>query len=176
VVRELAVPVYDKQRRLLGYTPRVGVAFSLNGGEPIRRLAIFDSGADDTTIPAEVARDLGHPFEDLPFVHKATGVGSSFDCHCLQGLTIGYHDWAVVGDVLVAEPGVLDVTLLGRADFFSHFSVQFCWYAKPPEYYVLPADGAAPPPVTGEYPGNIDPPGPTATPSVPPIIVAGPTG
>jgi hypothetical protein len=157
VVRELAVPVY-KGGKIIGYTPRVGVALSLNGEEPIKRAAIFDSGADDTTIPAEVARDLGQPFSKLPFRHKATGAGSSFDCHCLQGLTIGYHDWAVIGDVLVAEPGTLDIILLGRADFFSHFSVQFCWYADPPEYYVLPADGANPLPATGEYPGSVAPP------------------
>ena len=124
------------------YNPWIKVKLHING-TMLPRYAVVDSGADSTSISARDATELlGYPASQLPDTQWVRGVNGLFKCPVLKGVTIEYRDWSIIGDVLVVPdpPGdaPLDVVILGRSDFFTHFSVLFHWHKDPPEFWIEP--------------------------------------
>jgi hypothetical protein len=106
----------------------------------VTTLAILDSGADYTILPAEI-------FAGVPgwtwataggTLDKGNGAGGEFQTRLVPA-SVHWDKWVVCNEVRIAEPGKLKIALLGRADFFSNFVVRFLWYRNPPEIDIDPA-------------------------------------
>lgn len=102
-------------------------------------MAMVDSGADRTIIPAEVLD--AHPtvsFSDLsPLPTGGVGAGGGFEIRECPG-KITWRQWEICDGFQVAEPGKLKMALLGREDFFKRFIVRFVWDKNPPVLEINP--------------------------------------
>ncbi len=112
------------------YRPIVIVTIEVRGRQ-IQGAAMVDSGADNTLVPAEALAPAGIDFESLPEAAIGAGVGGPLATRRCSG-TVRYQEWEVCRSFSVAEPGKLDIILLGRADFFTKFETRFRWHAVPP--------------------------------------------
>jgi hypothetical protein len=106
-------------------------------GSRIQGLAIVDSGADQTMVPAEAIEALGLSYGKLPAGSAAGGAGGPFESRPLH-LSISWKTWEYSGEIRVAQPKRLPVILLGRSDFFQDFVVRFTWHKAPPEFNLDP--------------------------------------
>ncbi len=129
------------------YVPMILVTFEY-GGQEVRVRAIIDSGADDTIVPASVVAPIGIDFMSLPKLPDAGGAGGSFEVRICKTGTIKWGSTHLMTGFKVAEPGKLDSTLLGRADFFCLFVPSFHWHVTPP-YFDLDPIPAPKAPSTG---------------------------
>ncbi len=98
--------------------------------------ALLDSGADGTLFPAEEVEAYGILFADLPEAGAREARGVSADCSFTYRHLAAVLQWdgeTFATEVSIAEPGGLDIGLLGRADFFRTFKVGFeGWREDPP--------------------------------------------
>jgi hypothetical protein len=96
-------------------------------------MALIDSGADRTILPGEVL--AGHPtiaFDALPELKDGgLGAGGAFKIRECKGI-LRWREWDICDRFQVAEPGKLEMPLLGREDFFKLFFVRFRWDRTPP--------------------------------------------
>jgi len=122
------------------YRPIVIVTIDVRGHQ-IQGAAMVDSGADNTLVPAETLASVGIDFDALPEGAIGAGVGGPLATRRCAG-TVRYQEWEVCRSFSVAEPGKLDIILLGRADFFTMFETRFRWHAVPPEFEIEPIAGS----------------------------------
>ena len=127
---------FPGQKRADGvFAPLLEVEFRFPN-DPRTHLALVDSGADWTIIPAEllpssiVYADLGEPTE-------GEGVGGTFEmrrCHA----EVWFQRWKVNDWFFVIEPGkmITPAVLLGRHDFMGRFTVTFDWKVAPGTVWV----------------------------------------
>jgi hypothetical protein len=110
-------------------------------GSLYNALALLDSGADHTILPAEglaAAPGMDWPSIASP-IEKGTGAGGGFATKLVKG-EVWWQTWKVCEEFRVAEPGSLPWWgLLGRDDFFRVFVVRFMWHRNPPEIDIDPA-------------------------------------
>lgn len=100
-------------------------------------VAIVDSGADHSMIPASVAQALGVEFASLPPGIVGVGASGQFETRIAPGRIT--FDGRLVRDSLpVAAPDTLPVVLLGREDFFRNHVIRFSWHREPPTFDVDP--------------------------------------
>ena len=115
------------------------------GGKGVRFNAVVDSGADSTIIPAKFLVPLGIDFAKLPLASEGGGAGGSFERRtCIAVMKWGGTE--LFTGFLVAEPGKLEVPLLGREDFFKLFVTTFSWHTMPPTFTLETVP--VPPPVS----------------------------
>lgn len=107
-------------------------------GEPvrIRALALIDSGADMSIVPAEIASAAGVEFDTLPLGSTSIGAGGEFEVRKALAKLSSDGEVFVDGQLMVTPPGTLPGPLLGRADFFKTFGVEFEWSKEPPRFHV----------------------------------------
>lgn len=121
----------------------VSVIVRLPDGESTNTdaLALVDSGADRSAIPAELLEGSGITFDDLPVSdQKGHGLGGSVEVRTVQGQLL-YEDVPFVdGAIEVIAPEALPGPVLGRADFMSVFRVAFDWRKDPPRMHIRPYD------------------------------------
>lgn len=118
------------------HVPQVVVRVHVNG-LAADLPAIVDSGADVTILPAEFLEPFGVVFDVLPPATDGIGAGGTFRIASC-GATVRFREWLVTERISVAEPGHLQVALLGRGDFFRAFTVRFQWHRDPPFFDVDP--------------------------------------
>jgi hypothetical protein len=111
--------VYQPELTVQIVTPKI--QFLLTG--------LLDSGADMTLLPAEDLEAYGIMYADLDVIEdggRAQGVNEdcSFEYRRANGL-LRWHGETFANEILVVEPGKIDMGLLGRADFFNTFNVSF---------------------------------------------------
>ena len=120
------------------FYPVLSVTLRLPGGSPHPMLAIVDSGADRTSVPAEFLTGTPIDHATLPIIPGTNaGAGGIFEarlCDC----EIWYEKWKVCDRFVVIEPGKMPmpIVLLGRDDFFRRFTVSFDWSKSPPVFDV----------------------------------------
>jgi hypothetical protein len=120
------------------YRPLVTVELRVNGRVG-RGLAVVDSGADRTMLPADLLVPAGVDFAKLPLASGThAGAGGNFEVRVGKG-EIRFRQWLVCDEFLVAEPGKLGAVLLGRSDFFKLFTVRYSWHRNPPTMDIDPA-------------------------------------
>lgn len=108
--------------------PSLHLAFEMDG--------LVDSGADSTVIDGGRLLEWGVDLDALPDLPGIAGVGGEVQSRAAQG-ALRWGDRSFCSPVRVAPPGTLDgIALLGRADFFSTFAVEFAWYRNPPSFTV----------------------------------------
>ena len=114
------------------------------GGCVLRLEAIIDSGADATLIPIEVLKGCPVDWDALKLAGPAGGAGGAFETRFLTA-EVKYREWLIAREVRIAGPGSkLKVMLLGRQDFFRHFTVNFRWDVAPPFVELEPVPVIAP--------------------------------
>jgi hypothetical protein len=105
-------------------------------GTPIAVAAIVDSGASRTTFPLDTARELGIEDHELsPHPTGGRGVRSRFDLWTtsvtirarVRRRDLVTEEYSAWGPAFSLRPWFVDddVFLLGRADFFSVFTITF---------------------------------------------------
>lgn len=121
--------------------PFVTIRIKTSEGEA-QGLALVDSGADRTIVPAELMEALGVPWASLS-ASSVTGLGAGgkFETRSCQG-EVFFREWKFCDELLVAPAGSLPAPLLGRSDFFKHFLVKFTWHRDPP---IMDIDPISPP-------------------------------
>jgi hypothetical protein len=130
--------------RLFGevYRPVVDVVLQLPNGRRAPIPAIVDSGADDTTVPADwlAAFGIGWTGLKLAPVPTATGVGGEVEQRVCPA-SARYDGRLFCRRVLVVRE--LKMAVVGRSDFFQTFSVDFdLWSENPPFFDVERRTGA----------------------------------
>lgn len=102
-------------------------------------MAVVDSGADTTSVPAEFLEGTPIDVASLPIVGEGSGAGGKFPYRLCQ-TEIWWEKWKVCDRFLVLDAGQmgdLPVVLLGREDFFKRFDVSFDWSRTPvPRFWV----------------------------------------
>jgi len=109
-----------------------------------RAMALVDSGADETIIPAEMLVPLNLDFKDLELVMDGAGAavggmgaGGGFEIRRIDA-TLKFRKWRFAEEVRVAALGALPGPLLGRQDFFAAFTIRFLWHRDPPVFDIDP--------------------------------------
>lgn len=121
-------------------TVRVELRHLAGGSASADFTALVDSGADMSLLPAELIEACGVGWDQLDVVKTPSrGVGGSLETRACNG-SLSYKRWAFAdGPLMVAEPGRVQMPLLGRGDFFAAFNVRFAWHRSPPTFDVDPA-------------------------------------
>lgn len=109
------------------------------GGMSAPLVALVDSGADRTQVPADLLITVGIDHTTLPIVGHGEGAGSRFDVRICEA-EIWFEKWKVCDRFLVSPPGNSPYALTGRYDFFQRFSVFFDWSTTPPVFDIRPLD------------------------------------
>jgi hypothetical protein len=120
------------------WTPSIVVDLEYRG-KTVRSMAIVDSGADVSLVPAELLETLGISFKDLREVLRGEGYRGSFEAR-QSDARLSWRGVTISESTMVVEPHTIPCVLLGRGDFFKRFVVTFDWSAKPPRMRVAPAD------------------------------------
>jgi hypothetical protein len=122
------------------YSPLVVVRIETGNGF-VEGPALVDSGADNSVVPAELLVPLGIDFAKLPqgTTGTSTGAGGGVETKRCDGRIIYGHTVTSEPTFAVAEPGKLNVVLLGRGDFFRLFVARFHWDKDPPVFDLDPA-------------------------------------
>jgi hypothetical protein len=102
-------------------------------------IALVDSGADRTQVPADLLITVGIDHTTLPIIGQGEGAGSRFDVRICEA-EIWFEKWKVCDRFLVSPPGNSPYALTGRYDFFQRFSDFFDWSAMPPVFDIHPID------------------------------------
>lgn len=118
------------------FAPNIDVEFRCNGVGGLLP-AIVDSGADKILVPGEFVEAAGVPFASLAPLSAGLGAGGPFPKSLCQG-QISYAGRVICTEFEVAPPGLFDVILLGREEFFTKFRVNFLWHRKPPVFDLDP--------------------------------------
>jgi Retroviral aspartyl protease len=129
---------FPGQKRADGvYTPHLEVDFRFPGDNRTY-LALVDSGADWTMIPAEFLPP-SVVYADLPNPSIGRGVGGEFEIRMCP-VEVWFQKWKVNNWCIVIQPGKMPDpgALLGRQDFMRRFSVSFDWSAEPGMFDVRP--------------------------------------
>jgi predicted aspartyl protease len=105
-------------------------------GDPRSYLALLDSGADYTMIPAEYLPS-SIPYTTLRDPFMANGVGCQFEARVCD-VEVVFDKWTFATVIAVVEPDKMPVpqALLGRLDFMSRFEVSFNWSAEPGSFTI----------------------------------------
>lgn len=100
-------------------------------GETRTYLALVDSGADITMIPAEFL-PTSIPYKSLKHPSIGKGVGGEFEFRICQA-EVWFDRWKFADWFAVIEPGKTPElqALLGRLDFMRRFAVTFDWESDP---------------------------------------------
>jgi hypothetical protein len=119
------------------YTPLVEVEFRFPG-DPRTPLALVDSGADRTMLPAEFL-PASVPYESLTVLGTGRGVGGEFEIRRCDH-EVWFQKWKVCGVFIVIEPGKMPdpTVLLGRLDFMKRFTVSFDWHEERGTFDIKP--------------------------------------
>ncbi len=134
--------------RVLGYELQPGrfypiITLTLEyQGRFQQTLAIVDSGADQTMIPAEVIAGLGIDVSRLPKAPPNIGAGGADQRLC--DLEVSWRGYVFANRVVVAEAGSLPIALAGRGELFQKFTVRFAWHKVPPYMDLDPIAGYEP--------------------------------
>lgn len=99
--------------------------------------AIVDSGADKCLVPGDYVEATGITFASLPPLPPGISAGGQFPKSLCQG-RISYLGRVICQEFEVAPPGLFDVILLGREEFFTKFVVRFQWHRNPPFFDIDP--------------------------------------
>ena len=103
-----------------------------------RGLAIVDSGADFSIIPAEIFLAAGVDWDKLPApIETSHGAGGPLRYRWHDGNLI-WEGHVIATRYAVGELGRVPLPLLGRDDFFRRFNVRFRWFKTPPEIEIDP--------------------------------------
>jgi hypothetical protein len=103
-----------------------------------RGLAIVDSGADFSIVPAEILEGAGLKWSKLPEpVQESRGAGGAMKYRRFAGKLV-WEGYTVSTLYAVAAPKGVPLPILGRDDFFRLFNVRFRWYKTPPEIEIDP--------------------------------------
>jgi Aspartyl protease len=100
-------------------------------------MALLDSGADATIVPAEALIGAGIDYASLPVAGLNRGAGGNFEAR-IAPARVKFREWVICDQVLVAPAGALPAPLLGRMDFFKLFVVKFSWHRIPPTVDIDP--------------------------------------
>lgn len=125
------------------YYPLLVVRVEYNG-KAVGLQAVVDSGADSTIIPAKFLAPLGVDFAKLPLTSIGGGAGGSFERRMCSTAVLKWGGTELFTGFLVAEPGKLEVPLLGREDFFKLYVTTFEWHTIPPTFTLEPVPAPAP--------------------------------
>lgn len=121
------------------FFPAISVALHGPGNHILSVMALIDSGADRTIIPAEVLEAIGIPYASLALgARQGAGVGGGFETRTCSTLILKWREWEIAREIEVAEFRKLPLPLLGRGDFFRKFSIRFGWHRDPPTIDIDP--------------------------------------
>jgi hypothetical protein len=109
-----------------------GSLFTLTG------LALVDSGADMSIVPAESLATFGVDWNKLSSpIEESKGAGGKLRFRRFDAKLV-WEGYSLSDHVALAEPKRLPGPLLGRNDFFVRFNVRFRWFKSPPELEIDP--------------------------------------
>lgn len=104
-----------------------------HGAQRVRMAALVDSGADTSLVDASYAPLLGLNREDAVEDHVILADGGSVPCLTWPDAQIEFEfagdRFPFAGSFLEFPPGAEAISVVGRADFFERFIVQF-WDAQ----------------------------------------------
>ena len=100
-------------------------------------VALVDSGADLTQVPANLLTSLGIDYAALPVVGSGMGAGSSFEIRRCEA-ELWFERWKICDRFLVSPAGNSPFAMTGRYDFFQRFTVFFDWSRRPPIFDLTP--------------------------------------
>jgi hypothetical protein len=114
------------------FEPLILVTMRLNGKES-DKLCVVDSGADGSLVSSEWLTECGVDYTKLPNPIIAQSANADMEIKPIIGELV--YEGVVFATMFAAsDPGPKN-PLLGRADFFQHFAVNFSgWMLNPPYF------------------------------------------